>query len=187
MSARASLESGHVERRAFALEVRAARGNPRRLEGYAATFGTEARIGNFVETIRAGAFAASLANNSDILALVDHDPQRLIGRTKSGTLRISEDQRGLSFSLDVPDTTLGHDTLALAERGDLGGMSFGFTAEDEHWSGDRRELRAVTLHEISFVQSWPAYSNTIIEARGRAAPAPRLALARRYLDTMRRA
>jgi HK97 family phage prohead protease len=187
MSARNHMESGHVERRAFALEVRAARGNPRRLEGYAATFGTEARIGGFVETIRAGTFAESLASRRDVLGLVDHDPARVLGRTKSGTLRLSEDARGLAFSIDLPDTQTARDVLALAERGDLGGMSFGFTATDENWTGDMRELRAVTLHEISIVQSWPAYSNTTIEARARIAPPPRLALARRYLDTMRRA
>ncbi|WP_442753889.1 HK97 family phage prohead protease [Methylocystis sp. JAN1] len=157
-----------MERRAFHLEIRAARGNPRRLEGYAATFGSETRIGNFTETIRAGAFAASLASGADVLALVDHDLARVLGRTGSGTLRLSEDTRGLAFSLDMPDTTLARDTLALAERGDLGGMSFGFKAQDEKWSGSRRELRAVDLREISIVQSWPAYSDTVIEARSQA-------------------
>lgn len=156
-----------MERRAFSLELRAAGSNPRRLEGYAATFGADTRIGDFVETIRAGAFAASIASGRDVLALVDHDPQRLVGRTKSGTLRLSEDPRGLAFSLDVPDTTNGRDVLALAERGDIGGASFGFRAIDEKWTGDRRELRAVELHEISIVSAWPAYSSTVVEARSR--------------------
>lgn len=171
------------ELRSATLEIRA-RG--RRLEGYAALFGVETRIaGRFVETIRAGAFSQSLASGADVLALVDHDPQRLVGRTKSGTLRLSENTRGLAFELDVPQTTLGQDTLALAERGDLGGMSFGFTAQDERWNGDRRELRAVTLHEISFVASWPAYENTTINVRSRDGSFVRRDLARRYLETLR--
>lgn len=177
-----------IERRALLIEVRAARGNPRRLEGYAATFGTEAPVRNFVETIRAGAFAASLASKRDVLALVDHDPTRVLGRTKSGTLRLAEDWRGLAFSLDMPDTQIARDVLALAERGDLGGMSFGFKVADdgEEWSGDRRELTNVDLQEISVVQSWPAYEQTIIEPRskGRRSPVARN-LARRYLDTLR--
>ena len=99
-----------TERRA-ALEVRAA---GRRLEGYAAVFDSEAPIGAFRESIRPGAFRAALATGKDVLALVDHDPARLLGRTGSGTLRLSEDSRGLAFELDVPDTQLGRDILALA-------------------------------------------------------------------------
>jgi HK97 family phage prohead protease len=102
-----------------------------------------------------------------VLALVDHDPGRLLARTKSGTLRLSEDSRGLAFSLDLPDTGPARDVLALAERGDLGGASFGFRAVDEKWTGDRRELRAVELQEISIVSAWPAYDSTVVEARAR--------------------
>lgn len=157
-----------MERRAFQIELRAS-GNPRRLEGYAATFGVEARVGNFLETIRAGAFSATLASGVDVLALVDHDPTRVLGRTRSGTLRLSEDTRGLAFSIDLPDTQAARDVLALAERGDIGGASFGFRATGENWSGKRRELRAVELHEISVVSAWPAYTNTSVEARNRNA------------------
>jgi hypothetical protein len=158
-----------MERRALQFEVRAARDNPRRLEGYAAVFDTETRVADFVETIRAGAFAATLASGADVLALVDHDPTRVLGRTRSGTLRLSEDSRGLHFDVTLPDTQTARDVLALAERGDIGGMSFGFKATGENWSGKRRELRAVELHEISVVSAWPAYTNTTIEARNRNA------------------
>lgn len=170
-----------VERRAAAAEIRAA---GRRLEGYAATFGAEARIGSIVESIAPGAFAASLADGGDKLALVDHDPGRVLARTRSGTLRLAEDSRGLHFSLDVPDTQAGNDVLALATRGDVGGMSFGFMVRKggEAWNGDRRELRAVDLREISVVLAWPAYPDTAIAVRNRPAYAVarshRVALAR---------
>ena len=170
------------ERRSASIEVRA---KGRRLEGHAALFGVEARIGSFSETIRAGAFKGTLGR--DVLALVDHDPSRVLARTRSGTLRLAEDTRGLAFDLDVPDTSTGRDILALAERGDLGGMSFGFTAAPggEAWSGEKRELRAVTLYEISVIQALPAYPGTIVQARSAAPPAGhRLALAARYLDTL---
>lgn len=152
-----------IERRAFA-EIRA---TGRRIEGYAATFGAEARIGSFVETIAPGAFRASLAG--DVLALLDHDAGKVLGRTKSGTLRLSEDARGLAFSLDLPDTAAGRDVLALAARGDLGGMSFGFTVPTggEAWRGERRTLRAVDLKEISVVSAWPAYPDTSLALRAR--------------------
>lgn len=170
------------ERRASTIEVRA---KGRRLEGYAALFGTEARVGSFVETIASGAFSAALAGGADVLALVDHDPTRVLARTRSGTLRLAEDARGLAFDFDVPDTSAGRDVLALAERGDLGGMSFGFSVPPggDHWAGDRREVRSVTLHEISVVAAWPAYDGTVVNARARLA-APTLRLARLYLATL---
>ncbi|ATQ67713.1 MULTISPECIES: HK97 family phage prohead protease [Methylosinus] len=175
-----------MERRALQIELRASGSNPRRLEGYAATFDSEARVGDYVEIIRPGAFATSLASGADILALVDHDPSRVLGRTKSGTLRLAENARGLAFTIDLPETTLGRDMLALAERGDLGGMSFGFVATDERWNGNRRELRAVELKEVSVVSAWPAYTNTIVEARARnLKDRPASWFRRRYAELLR--
>ena len=163
----------------FISEIRA---EGRRLEGYAAKFGIEARVANFTEIILPGAFADTLRGERDILALVDHDPKTLLARTKSGTLELREDDQGLAFGITVPDTQAGRDVLTLAERGDLGGMSFGFTAaaNGERWSGRRRELRAVDLHEISVVSAWPAYAGTEVNARSRT---PRLNLACLYLET----
>ncbi len=137
--------------------------------------------GAFIETIAPGAFSASLASAADILGLVDHDPSRVLGRTRSKTLRLAEDTRGLSFELDLPDTQAGRDVLALAERGDLGGMSFGFRAVDAPRQGDRRELRKVDLFEISVVSAWPAYPETVVQARAREPLLPGLAHAARVL------
>ena len=154
-----------VERRASA----GVTASGRKLTGYIARFNTEARIGSFTETIKPGAFRASLAPGRDILALADHDPSRVLGRTRSGTLELREDSDGLAFALTLPDTQAGRDLAALAERGDLGGCSFGFTVPKggDHWTGDRRELRAVELHEVSIVQSWPAYEGTEVALRSR--------------------
>ncbi|MBX9706814.1 MAG: HK97 family phage prohead protease [Caulobacteraceae bacterium] len=173
------------ERRAATLEVRA---KGRRLEGYAALFGVRARIADqFDEEIRQGAFTGSLSAASDILALVDHDPSRLLARTRSRTLRLSQDSRGLAFDLDVPDTSEGRDVLALAERGDLGGMSFGFTLAPggEVREGGLRILQAVKLHEISVVKAWPAYQGTEVAARSDQLASPaRLVHLRRYLEAI---
>jgi HK97 family phage prohead protease len=170
-----------LERRA-ATELRA---TGRRLEGYAAVFGALAQIGSFRETIAAGAFRASLAAKGDILALVDHDPGRLLARTGSGSLRLAEDSRGLHFELDVPDTSLGRDILALAERRDLGGMSFSFRATEERWPAeDQRELRAVELIEVSVVQAWPAYAATTVEARRRGVGNADAIARARFLETL---
>jgi HK97 family phage prohead protease len=158
-----------IERRALATAIRA---QGRKLVGYAATFGTPAEIdGRFTETIRAGAFKATLDQRDDVLALVDHDSGKLLGRTASGTLRLAEDTKGLAFEIDVPSTTLGNDTLLMAERGDLGGMSFGFRALADHWTDQRtRELRSVQLVEVSVVHAFPAYGGTSVHARAGGLP-----------------
>jgi HK97 family phage prohead protease len=168
-----------LEQRAV-LELRA---KGRKLEGYAAKFGIEARIGDFTEVINQGAFRASLQDQRDVLALVDHDPSKILARTRSGTLKLAEDSTGLAFEISLPDTTLARDALELAQRGDLGGMSFGFVVAEngERWDGNRRTLTAVNLFEVSLVSSWPAYPDTVVNARARA---PRLALAKRYLQTI---
>jgi HK97 family phage prohead protease len=173
------------ERRTAPLEVRA---KGRRLEGYAALFNTVADIGEFRESIAPGAFKGSLGGR-DILALCDHDVHRVLARTRSKTLRLVEDTTGLAFDLDVPNTTFGNDILALVERNDAGGMSFGFSVGKggESWSGEVRTLRDVVLHEVSVVSAWPAYEGTVVNARSRplAASPVRLVLARRYLETLR--
>lgn len=172
-----------MERRGTSLELRA---KGRRLSGYAATFGTEARIGkDFTETISVGAFRKTLASGSDVLALVDHNPCQVLARTRSSTLRLSEDSRGLHFDIDLPNTSYGRDVLELVERNDAGGMSFGFVAVDERWDGDHRVLYSVDLKEISVVSAFPAYSGTIVQARSRPQLFPRVAARRRLLDSLR--
>jgi hypothetical protein len=173
-----------IERRANVVEFRVA--GERRLTGYAATFGTRANIGSFTEEIAAGAFRSSLAAGADILALADHDPAKVLARTRSGTLQLSEDDKGLAFDMSVPDTQAGHDVLALAQRGDLGGMSFGFMVPKggDTWSGNHRTLRSVDLMEISVVSAWPAYPNTVVIARSRPQLVATAAMRRRYLETI---
>lgn len=155
----------------------------RKLTGYAAVFNTPAEIAGFTEVIKPGAFKDSLTGR-DIVAMVDHKPTKILGRTKSGTLRLWEDKKGLAYEIDLPDTTEARDLLVLAERGDLGGCSFGFTVPQggQRWAqGKRREITHATLHEISVVHAWPAYSGTSVEARNKA---PRLAQAQRFMETV---
>lgn len=156
-----------IERRAAPLEIRAA---GRKLEGIAAPFNLETRVGGVVEVIMPGAFAASLSEGTDILALRDHNPAHVLGRTRSGTLRLSESERGLQYSLDLPSTSIANDLLELATRGDLGGVSFAFAVRPggERLSGGRRELRNVFLGEISIMSSFAAYADgTTVNVRSR--------------------
>lgn len=146
----------------------------RKLIGYAAVFNKRAVMEHVhyvsTEVIEPGAFKDCLASGSDILCLVDHNPEKILGRTSSGTLKLKEDSYGLAFELSLPETQLANDVLELAERGDLGGMSIGFTIEewrDDLWDFEalERTLYKIKLEEISVVSAWPAYPGTKVEAR----------------------
>lgn len=139
----------------------------RTLVGYAAVFNSDTTIGDWwIERIAPGAFAGTIT--SDIRALVDHDMGRVIGRTKSGTLRLKEDDKGLHVEIDVPNTTDGNDLWTLVERGDISGMSFGFRVTKQEWdeTGDMpvRTIQAIELFEVSAV-AFPAYDDTSIGKR----------------------
>jgi HK97 family phage prohead protease len=141
----------------------------RQLIGLAAPYGHETRIADFREVIAPGAFTRTLAENRDILALVDHDPGRVLGRTRSGTLELRETGEGLEYRVSLPETTTGNDLRALAQRGDLGGVSMGFIATRDTWEGELRTLHEVELHEVSIVQAHAAYPQTTITLRSRQA------------------
>jgi len=156
----------------------------RQLVGLAAPYESETRIGEFRERIAKGAFTRTLSENRDILALSDHDPAKVLGRTKSGTLQLEETVHGLSFRLQLPATSIGNDLRELANRGDLGGVSFGFRAIRDSWEGDLRTLEEVELHEISIVQSFPAYPDTTVALRSRPMQTFLLEPRRRWLETV---
>lgn len=154
----------------------------RTLFGYAARFGQPALIEGFTEIILPGAFKRSLAGPAaaSIRAVYEHDDAALLGRVGAGTLRLSEDDVGLAFELDLPDTSLGRDLSELVKRGDVAGCSFGFVPVKEDWQGELRSLQDVDLHEITITAN-PAYTTTTVSVRSRK-PMLALANARRYLE-----
>ncbi len=140
-----------------------------KLQGYAAVFlSMSADLGGFVERIMPNAFSKSLASNEPIRALYEHDHQRLLGNTRSGTLKLSEDHHGLAFELELPNTSYASDVRALVERGDIAGCSFGFVVEQDDWrthAGQvERDLITVNLKEIT-ITSNPAYADTSVALR----------------------
>jgi len=160
-----------IEKRSvMAVPEMRADGEKRTIAGYAAVFDSEADIGGyFREVIKPGAFGESI-KSADVRALVDHDSGRVIGRTKAGTLRLKEDERGLSVEIDLPDTTDGRDLGELVTRGDIDGMSFGFRVTHDEWDEtvepNIRTIHTIELHEVSAV-TWPAYADTSLAMRSR--------------------
>lgn len=135
------------------------------LEGYAAVFNSRSEnLGGFTEVIQPGAFRGSLRSRNDIKFLWNHDTGSVLGSTRAGTLKLTEDDRGLKVSAILPNTTLGRDIKELVSRGDVTGFSFGFSMPGkggDSWNtdGTERTLKAVRLHEVSLV-SFPAYPAT---------------------------
>lgn len=136
------------------------------ISGYAARFGDETIIaGEFREKLAPGAFARTLREKPDVVALLDHDTGRVLGRTSAGTLTLREDRIGLWFSLDVDTSTPeGQSALGTVGRQDIKGCSFGFRVRAEEWQdgGDRLPLRIITdvdLYEITLT-AFPAYATT---------------------------
>lgn len=149
-----------------------------KITGYAAVFDSETVIGGrewgFREKIAKGAFTEAL-RTSDVRALFNHDEEYVLGRTKSGTLRLMEDERGLKVEIDPPDTQDAKDLIKRMQRGDIDQMSFAFTMEGgvQTWdeTGDM-PLRIIEkvgeLLDVSVV-TYPAYPETEAAARSLAA------------------
>jgi len=159
------------EQRALAgrVEMRGdADGGPRQLHGYAAVFNARADIlGLFEERIAPGAFAAAIGRD-DVRALFNHDPNYVLGRSSSSTLRLTEDDHGLRYEIDPPETQAGRDVTTLVSRGDVQGSSFSFEVEAESWDLTAkpalRTIERVKLYDVGPV-TFPAYEQTRVSAR----------------------
>lgn len=132
-------------------------------EGYAAVFDSPSEPLPFTERIAPGAFIRSLKSRNDVKILWNHDTGSVLGSTRAGTLKLTEDDRGLRVEAQLPNTTVGRDAAELLKRGDIDSMSFGFSVprggDDWNADGSERTLREVRLHEVSIV-AFPAYSGT---------------------------
>lgn len=169
-----------MEKRSFSIESKG-----RTLSGYAAVFDSPTMIGTFQEIIKKGAFTRSLSSleAQKIKAIYEHDNSQLLGRLGSQTLRLWEDDKGLCFELDLPNTTLGNDVAELVKRGDLAGCSFGFSVRSENWTDMGRELLDLDLFEITLTSS-PAYEATSVDIRAKQRAMKRLAAAKKYLECL---
>lgn len=147
------------------------------IEGHAAVFGRRSRnLGGFVEEIATTAFDRSLGDNPDVRALINHDPSMLLGRTRSGTLRLAKDSAGLAYEIDMPDRQDARDLRVSMERGDLTHSSFAFfmVRNGDEWTELEdgtllRSINAVSIHngDVSPV-TYPAYEDTDSGVAGRA-------------------
>jgi HK97 family phage prohead protease len=161
----------HRERLAYLERVQSSMNS---LSGYAAVFynsnddGTEYRMSShLIERIERGAFSETLAKRHDIKALWSHDAASPLGSTAAGTLKLSEDSKGLRFELQ-PDkqTTLGTNCFHAVRGGYVRGMSFGFRVISQKMSRELgQDIRTITRLHLSEISPccWGAYNAAFIQ------------------------
>ena len=147
------------------IEVRESEGEEMILEGYAAVFNSETDLGHFREVIKPGAFDDVMTN--DVRALINHDPNLVLGRTTNGTLELSQDERGLKYRVKLGAQQYAKDFYESVKRGDISQSSFAFTIDKQSWN-EERTVRSVDkvrqLLDVSPV-TYPAYAAATVQAR----------------------
>jgi HK97 family phage prohead protease len=159
------------------IEVRTADTGAVSVRGHAAVFDSPTMIGppgvGFEEIIAPGAFRKTIADGADVRLLFNHNPDLVLARTKSGTLTLREDKRGLAVDAQLAPTSVGRDLAVLIQRGDVSQMSFGFRAVKDRWesvtrsdgsSVERRTVLEAQLFDVSSV-TYPAYDDTDLAMR----------------------
>jgi HK97 family phage prohead protease len=152
------------------VEIRTAEDGTTKIVGYAAKFNTRSQdLGGFTETIDPNFFNGCLTG--DTRALVNHDPNQVLGRTTAGTMRLSVDAVGLRYEIDPPDTQCARDLQTSMKRGDINQSSFAFNVDNSEDKGDSFEfdsdkniyvrtlLKCKRLYDVSPV-TYPAYDDT---------------------------
>lgn len=144
--------------------------NDRSVDGYAAVFNSPSEdLGGFIEVIADGAFDGVI-DRSDVYALLNHDPEKVLARSKYGvgSLGLTVDSKGLRYVFDAPKTDLGDTVLEFIRRGEIDSSSFAFVVGEDRWEkqADGMYLRTIlsfkSLHDISPVFD-PAYAATSVK------------------------
>jgi HK97 family phage prohead protease len=150
-----------------AIEVRSEDGGMT-IVGHASMFDEPYELSGFREQVARGAFKKSM-KEGDVAALWNHDPNVVLGRNKSGTLRLTEDDAGLRYEVDLPDTQAARDLYTLIQRGDIYQSSFAFEIQREKWDKSEEEnglplrtIKQVRLFDVSPV-TYPASPTTDVD------------------------
>jgi HK97 family phage prohead protease len=159
-----------IERRSYQGNIAETNGKLRGLASptYDGTPGTQYELfDGVVERFAPGAFDDHLKTSPDVVALYNHDPSIVLGRTPN-TLRLQADATGLHYEVDLPDTTAARDLKVSVSRGDIKGSSFAFVPTDVEWTQDGntdvRLIRGAKVFDVSPVTK-PAYGGSSVGLR----------------------
>lgn len=158
-----------------AIELRASPATskgPGTLAGYAIKWNSLSQPlkGGIRETFKPRAFGPLLVD-SDVLAVTEHGEgaRNIYGRSTAGTLRLNEDDVGLNFENDLPDTSAGRDLAVQVARGDIRGVSVAFIPTKVSWDEVRSDMPTRVVHEAKIhhlsYEARPAYRDTSVALR----------------------
>jgi HK97 family phage prohead protease len=174
-STKIEVRAGKPETRSYKatrLEVRKSADGSMKLAGTAIVFDSASQdLGGFVEIVKWESVQKSLARNSDVFMLWQHDSAQPLARVKTGTLELSLNRAGLDFTATLPQSPLGQNAYQAVKDGTVDGVSFGFSIEPggDNWitrpdGSLLRELLDINVGEISPV-TWAAYLAPHVDVR----------------------
>lgn len=161
-----------IEKRGGELQIEV---SDRLVSGYAVVFDTWSNDLGFYEKILKGAITEDTIKRSDVICKLNHDDQKVLGRSKygEGSLILEVDDKGLKYTFEAPRTQYGDELLEYLRRGDITGSSFAFTIEEDEfsyqWPFDkdadpvlcREVIKVDKLFDVSPVFT-PAYEKTSV-------------------------
>lgn len=167
-----------IEMRSFRAEFRKDGDDKPKIKGQAAVFDQLSDdLGGFKEIIHKGSFG-ELINTNDVFALINHNENLVLGRNRSGTLKLNEDDEGLDFVIDPPNTSYANDLLVSMERKDIDKCSFAFVVDMENvkWKKEngidiRHIYKFKELWDISIV-TYPGFPQTKAQIFGKNIKTP---------------
>lgn len=138
--------------------------------GYINKFNTKSQYMGFFEVVSNGAFDKTLADGHNIYAMYNHDDDKILGSTRSGSLKLSVDNIGLRFELRINDKiSYANDLYELVSNGDIDGCSFGFYVNKDSWSYDEDGIDLRTIEELELIEvtitPFPAYLDSEASCR----------------------
>lgn len=168
------------EQRSYAFDISAEQNDEvGMITGRPIVYNSRTDLGYFDEVIEAGAL--DKADLRDVRFLVNHDISKIpLARSRNNnansTMQLMPDNQGMAIrvNLDVKNNSDARNLYSAIERGDISGMSFMFTVDDEEWQDletehPTRHIRKISnVVEVSAV-TFPAYESTEISVRNKEA------------------
>ena len=170
-----------LERRSYNFEIRAEENDGTAIiTGRPIVYNSKTELGWFDEVIELGALDG--ADLTDVRFLVNHDVSKIpLARSRrnngNSTMQFSVDQQGLNLEwvkLDIENNSEARALYSAVQRGDISGMSFMFSIDQERWEDLESEHPTRHIEKIGSVVevsavTFPAYDTTTIDARRKEA------------------
>lgn len=170
-----------MEKRLFNVESRVEQTEEGKeiVKGHASVYDSRSEFMGFYEYIAPDTFTQELIDRSDVRALINHDANLVLARSKNGqgTLKLFADERGLAFEYELPETSYGKDLGINLKNGNISQSSFAFTVSPngDNWSTDEdgNDVRTITkidrlfdISQVTYAAYSQAESDLVVAQRG---------------------